>query len=267
MASHTPLLVYTYVRRHCVKVTVVQRIRSTSGRRNRSFRQTAKTRDRGKRGIRYLPRNVRSLYAQHYPIVAHAKHIEITSVTFRYYEGGISSVYLWDLDDGGFAGVVLFKKGRISPTNRAAFAGYLTPNPGIVLNPASPAESIGSWDSIHVFEASERGRQAHYKLTSTIMLNMVNSSEKQANEDGKKTTAEIGLSGSMTRQVSPNPFHSPLRPRLRLWVLSGGGVIVRDHSLPVLGAPTYLSDDLSCQRNPDFKLRPERRFRRSLRLM
>lgn len=32
----------------------------------------------------------------------------------RYYEGGVSSVYLWDLDDGGFAGVVLFKKGTIT---------------------------------------------------------------------------------------------------------------------------------------------------------
>lgn len=29
----------------------------------------------------------------------------------RYYEGGVSSVYLWDLEEGGFAGVVLFKKG------------------------------------------------------------------------------------------------------------------------------------------------------------
>lgn len=28
-----------------------------------------------------------------------------------YYEGGICSVYLWDLDDGAFAGVALFKKG------------------------------------------------------------------------------------------------------------------------------------------------------------
>jgi capping protein (actin filament) muscle Z-line, beta len=33
--------------------------------------------------------------------------------TYRelYYEGGLSSVYLWDLEDGGFAGVVLLKKG------------------------------------------------------------------------------------------------------------------------------------------------------------
>lgn len=30
-----------------------------------------------------------------------------------YFEGGISSVYLWDMDDG-FAGCVLLKKGRCS---------------------------------------------------------------------------------------------------------------------------------------------------------
>jgi hypothetical protein len=29
-----------------------------------------------------------------------------------YYEGGVSSVYFWNLDDG-FAGVVLLKKGKI----------------------------------------------------------------------------------------------------------------------------------------------------------
>lgn len=30
-----------------------------------------------------------------------------------YYEGGVSSVYFWNLDDG-FAGVVLLKKGALS---------------------------------------------------------------------------------------------------------------------------------------------------------
>ena len=33
----------------------------------------------------------------------------------RYYEGGTSSVYFWDLDDG-FAGVVLMKKGESCAT-------------------------------------------------------------------------------------------------------------------------------------------------------
>lgn len=56
----------------------------------------------------------------------------------RYYEGGVSSVYLWDLEDGGFAGVVLLKKS---------------------MTPSSPSEPAGSWDSIHVFETAERGRQ------------------------------------------------------------------------------------------------------------
>jgi len=79
-------------------------------------------------------------------------------------------VFLWDLDDGGFAGVVLLKK---------------------VLNPTDSSQPSGSWDSIHVFEASERGRQAHYKLTSTIMLHLITTSEN---------AGEVNLSGSMTRQ-------------------------------------------------------------------
>lgn len=36
---------------------------------------------------------------------------EADSVNSRYYEGGVSSVYFWDLDDG-FAGVVLLKKSK-----------------------------------------------------------------------------------------------------------------------------------------------------------
>lgn len=32
-----------------------------------------------------------------------------------YYEGGVGSVYFWDLDDG-FAGVILLKKGELSTT-------------------------------------------------------------------------------------------------------------------------------------------------------
>lgn len=36
------------------------------------------------------------------PDLCHAKR--------RYFEGGVSSVFLWDLEDGGFAGVVLLKK-------------------------------------------------------------------------------------------------------------------------------------------------------------
>jgi len=84
-----------------------------------------------------------------------------------YYEGGIGSVYLWDLDDG-FAGVVLLKK------NVGKEAG---------------------WDSIHVFEVDERrggARTCHYKLTSTVILHLGRESE---------AVGSLNLAGSMTRQV------------------------------------------------------------------
>ncbi|THV07226.1 F-actin capping protein, beta subunit [Dendrothele bispora CBS 962.96] len=122
--------------------------------------------------------------------------------TYRemYFEGGVSSVYLWDLEDGGFAGVVLLKK---------------------TMTPATPQEPSGSWDSIHVFETAERGRQAHYKLTSTIMLQLITKKGSEGdNADGDKKNGEkkgpeswkrdgeVTLSGSMTRQTEQDwPIH------------------------------------------------------------
>ncbi|KAH4911062.1 hypothetical protein HBI80_022790 [Parastagonospora nodorum] len=85
-----------------------------------------------------------------------------------YFEGGISSVYLWDMDDG-FAGCVLLKK-AVSPSS----------------------SSSGSWDSIHVFDAQDRARTAHYKLTSTVILSLGTDSEALGGLD---------LSGNMVRQV------------------------------------------------------------------
>jgi capping protein (actin filament) muscle Z-line, beta len=95
-----------------------------------------------------------------------------------YYEqGGVSSIYLWDLDEG-FAGVVLLKK-----TSTGGDAG---------------------WDSIHVFEVDERrvannngssggaGKSAHYKLTSTVILHL-------AHNNSKEDT--MSLAGSLTRQL------------------------------------------------------------------
>ncbi len=80
-----------------------------------------------------------------------------------YYEGGISSVYFWDTDDG-FAGVVLLKK-----------------------------ETGGNgWDSIHVIETFNKSRLAVYKITSTIILHLESRSEELGSLD---------LSGNLTRQV------------------------------------------------------------------
>ncbi len=51
----------------------------------------------------------------------------------------------------------------------------------------------GCWDAIHVFEVSETGKKADYKLTSTIMLWL------QTNKENSET---MNLGGSITRQVS-----------------------------------------------------------------
>lgn len=37
--------------------------------------------------------------------------VSVSGTVYRYFEGGVSSVYLWDLEDGGFAGAVVLKKG------------------------------------------------------------------------------------------------------------------------------------------------------------
>ncbi|CAB3369900.1 F-actin-capping protein subunit beta [Cloeon dipterum] len=100
-----------------------------------------------------------------------------------YFEGGVSSVYLWDLDHG-FAGVILIKK-----------AGD------------GSKKIKGCWDSIHVFEVQEKpgGRSAHYKLTSTAMLWL------QTNKQGSGT---MNLGGSLTRQVAQDATVSEASPHI-----------------------------------------------------
>ncbi|KAB8596076.1 hypothetical protein FH972_025786 [Carpinus fangiana] len=111
-----------------------------------------------------------------------------------YYDGGVSSVYLWDLDDG-FAGVVLLKKSNDPPPP--------PPRPGSIAHrialltssataSAPQTASTGSWDSIHVFESVDRARMSHYKLTSTVILQLGAKSEALGN---------MSLGGNLTRQV------------------------------------------------------------------
>jgi len=88
-----------------------------------------------------------------------------------YYEGGVSSVYCWDLDDG-FAACILFKKTQ-DQTKKG-----------------QPMK--GAWDSIHVIEVGEaESGPVHYKLTSTVMLSV---------ETESKDTGMVRLAGSLTRQ-------------------------------------------------------------------
>jgi len=91
-----------------------------------------------------------------------------------YYEGGTSSVYFWDLEDGNFAACVLFKK------EATGLKGL----------------NSGSWDAIHVVEVRPNAatKKASYKLTSTIMLRIATDHTVQ------KSTGSLNLSGSLTRQ-------------------------------------------------------------------
>lgn len=50
----------------------------------------------------------------------------------------------------------------------------------------------GTWDSIHVVEVQEGSSNAHYKLTSTVMLSI---------ETETEATGRVTLSGNLTRQV------------------------------------------------------------------
>lgn len=92
-----------------------------------------------------------------------------------YYEGGISSVYLWEvseedeedesLGDTDFAGVLLFKK-----------------------------SNVGHWDSIHVFEITKDYKQIgqyNYKVTTTIILDL-------------QDTDKLRLAGNLIRQTEKN---------------------------------------------------------------
>ncbi|KAJ6233686.1 f-actin-capping protein subunit beta [Anaeramoeba flamelloides] len=86
-----------------------------------------------------------------------------------YYEGGVSSVYMWDTEDG-FAACVLIKK--VGEQN--------------IKKPIQ-----GVWDSIHVIEVTDQGRSALYKIVSTVMLSMITE---------QKESGSINLSGSMTKE-------------------------------------------------------------------
>lgn len=89
----------------------------------------------------------------------------------QYFEGGISSCYFWDQDNGGFAGAILIKKW--GDGNK---------------------QFKGGWDSIHVVEVQEKGagRNAHYKLISTVMLWL---------QTSRPESGKMDLGGSLSRQA------------------------------------------------------------------
>ncbi|XP_023643631.1 probable F-actin-capping protein subunit beta isoform X1 [Capsella rubella] len=94
----------------------------------------------------------------------------------QYYEGGISSVYMWEDDNEGFVACFLIKKdGSKSGHGRR---GCL---------------EEGAWDAIHVIQVGpEEEEMAQYCLTSTIMLSLATDDE---------SSGKFGLSGSIRRQM------------------------------------------------------------------
>ncbi|WCJ44026.1 F-actin-capping protein subunit beta [Euphorbia peplus] len=96
----------------------------------------------------------------------------------QYYEGGISSVYMWEGDDNeGFVACFLIKKDG-SKTGQGR-RGSL---------------QEGAWDAIHVIEVGpEEEGIAHYCLTSTIMLSLTTNNE---------SSGTFNLSGSIRRQMN-----------------------------------------------------------------
>jgi len=101
-----------------------------------------------------------------------------------YFEGGVSSVYMWDLEEG-FAAVILIKK-----TQDHSKKGQ-------------PMK--GTWDSIHVVEVQKSSKSAHYKLTSTVMLSI---------ETETEATGTVQLAGSLTRQAEQDSPVNDLNPHV-----------------------------------------------------
>lgn len=95
--------------------------------------------------------------------------------TRQYYSGGISSVYLWELDESegeeGFNGVVLIKKTTTDEENSGK----------------------GAWDSINVIKcvSNTANGTASYELVTTVLLWL---------KQNKENFGTMDLSGSLTRQ-------------------------------------------------------------------
>uniref|UniRef100_M1BF23 F-actin-capping protein subunit beta n=1 Tax=Solanum tuberosum TaxID=4113 RepID=M1BF23_SOLTU len=95
----------------------------------------------------------------------------------QYYEGGISSVYMWEDENEGFVACFLIKKDG-SKTGHGR-RGYL---------------QEGAWDAIHVIEVGpEEEEIVQYCLTSTVMLTLTTDNE---------SSGSFNLSGSIRRQMS-----------------------------------------------------------------
>ena len=117
-----------------------------------------------------------------------------------YYEGGTSSVYLWE---------PVVAEGEAAPP-AGAFAGCFLVHKGEGSDRHGGGVQRGYWDAIHVAEAlpgSSESAPATYKLTSTVSLFLRCASAKagEAAADGPHAVGGAGsvqLAGSLTRTAT-----------------------------------------------------------------
>jgi len=110
--------------------------------------------------------NLRKLELEANEVFDHYRH--------QYFEGGVSSVYMWDLDTG-FAACFCIQKEAQGDKDLQGFKG--------------------AWSSVHVFEVKSQQQKDtyEYRLTSTVIISMPLQ---------LKGLGDIDLSGSITKQAS-----------------------------------------------------------------
>jgi len=126
----------------------------------------------------------------------------------QYFEGGYSSVYLFETEDSdgrGFGACFLIHKDVVDK---------------------SKGLEKGWWDSIHVFEVSAHDKKTmfNYKLTTTVMVSMGLKDER---------TGLVDLSGSMTKQ---DERRLPVDEREGQTHIMNLGVMIEDMELKIRNA-------------------------------
>jgi len=94
-----------------------------------------------------------------------------------YYEGGVSSVYLWDLDEG-FAGAFLIHKECSQDRDI----------------------EVGMWDAVHIVEVKELASSTaavDYKLSTTVLFHL----QVDKVDDSRDSSEETEVSCLITRQA------------------------------------------------------------------
>jgi len=110
--------------------------------------------------------NLRKLEIESNEVFDHYRHL--------YFEGGVSSVYMWDLETG-FAACFCIQKDAQGDKDLQGFKG--------------------AWSSVHVFEVKNQSQKDtyEYRLTSTVLVSLPLQ---------LKGLGDIDLSGSVTKQAS-----------------------------------------------------------------